>query len=575
MDTTNKTTTILTTTKQDDDCSVQLPKYIQSVIIEKLIQGYDAKDRQHYNGFQCIPLQQATHLMFNKTPKKKHNFITLNQLSTSIGLVSKWWLKVTRQTALSLKINGPLQESYFSNVIVESLKWKVNGAEEAKINFDFKRLPLLLPHLKSLDIVAMDAANEDRIRDIIRVINSFPRIQVNLNFELADYFDLGYNTKWPTNVHFQGLDPKVVLSHSNNVDYFDCRGTSEYCHQMLDDLIPTYVNIAYDDGQNDGGVVHFWHSDMFEHLQQTQHINIEYDFVTMVALKDLLTESSKTQTLKVGLITCPLEYEMSKDDDDNREPFDCEKCEDHGTRDLDNYDTFEDLETLCSALTNNSTLKRLWLENPHGKDKYEREEEEEAEDDENDEDDDDKDEKKSISIKSISSLFASIWKTNSSVEFLALSNHPKIISPSFFSTLCPNKIITTLMLIDGTLNKEYIPSFCQLLKTNKTIKALNISGNLLKPCKELNQAFKQNKSIQVLNIAGNRFSSDLFNALLESDTIQYLIIDKTMAEFYSIHRYFKQSKSLIKCFVLEDPYQDELFNHDDPLFIYFKPSLLG
>ncbi|EGG24341.1 hypothetical protein DFA_06491 [Cavenderia fasciculata] len=141
-------------------------------------------------------------------------------------------------------------------------------------------------------------------------------------------------------------------------------------------------------------------------------------------------------------------------------------------------------------------------------------------------------------IEKNASTFAPIWIGNS------------ILSPQFFSALSLNHTITTLMLTNTTLFQEFIPPLCQLLLTNQTIKALDISGNLLAPSTELNQAFKQNKSIQVLNISGNKFNQDVLDSLLESDSIQYLVIDKTFAaQHQHQHQYFSQSKSLIKCFI--------------------------
>ncbi|EGG18632.1 hypothetical protein DFA_04127 [Cavenderia fasciculata] len=141
-----------------------------------------------------------------------------------------------------------------------------------------------------------------------------------------------------------------------------------------------------------------------------------------------------------------------------------------------------------------------------------------------------------------------------------------MISPQFFSTLSLNQTITTLMLTNGTLVKQFIPSFCQLILTNQSIVALDISDNYLEPSQDLDQAFKQNKSIKILNISENQFNQDIFDALLSSDTVQYLLVDINRLAFHQ-HRYFSESKSLIQTFLIGATTNMKPF--------HFNPSILS
>ncbi|EGG18021.1 hypothetical protein DFA_06687 [Cavenderia fasciculata] len=589
-----------------------LSKYIQAMIIDLLVHGqYDIKHVELYHGFQWVTHQQVSHLMFNKRPKESTSRSSAGSSSSSsfntlgnIALVSKWWMQVTKQIASSsVHIVGPMKESSFSandsssggsveylywNVVVE--KWGNRPPLNFK-EFDYSRLPLLLPHLKTIDIVGKNI-NMQASQAIIQVINAFPHIQVNLKLIISGENDF----EWPDNVSFKGLKPNTIVSHTS-YEYYD--DTKDF-HQMLDDLQPNHVNLGFDEGGHDGGVIHFDHPPLFQHLTTAQHINIAYDFVELSHLKEYVgggggcgdgDDSFNIQSLKVGIITCPIEKEQPVHDvaskynvgGRGRESSWADRyhgCGFCGCGDLDIRDTLEDWNELCSNLGTNSTMKKLWLEGPHGehpmfnKSNKERKESEKKwradqrkSGSKSGELEEEEEEEVIVSLERLSSRFVPIWETNKSIKLLGLSKLPKIISPQFFNTLCHNQHITTLILTDGTLVKEYIPSFSQLLITNHTIKALDISQNYLEHSAELDKAFKQNQLIKVLNIAENEFTSDIFDSFLESDTIEYLIIDETLAKNHHQHRYFNQSKSLIKRFCVG------AFD-DKPLRFYFKPSLL-
>ncbi|EGG24256.1 hypothetical protein DFA_06406 [Cavenderia fasciculata] len=544
---------------------VSLSKYIQSMIIDKVVHGHDFKDRQYYDGFRSITPQEILYLMIHTRPLEKQNkFIIFKQLG-SIALVSKWWMKVVQQivtsTPSSIKIVGLFKESYFTDTSSSSsityLKWKIINDYRTSPNykeFDYSRLPLLLPNLKSIDIVGIDL-NKKVTQAIVQVINLFPHIQVNLDITVHN----GGGLKWPDNIYFQGLVPKVVITHSNNLYYYEDIYNIEYSIKMLDDLKPNYVNIGFDDGGHDGGSIHYNYPTLFNHLTTSSHINIEYDFVELNILKYIInSDNYNIQSLKVGIITCPLENEPFQAPSRGRAQHYTYQngCRDCYRQELGKRETLRDWDELCTNLSNNSILKKLWLENPHGN---EREEEEEEESEEINT-------KKSMTWERIISSFASIWDANETIELLSLSNHPNIISPVFFSFICHNQTITTLILIDGTLIEEYIPSFSLLLVTNQTITALDINNNQLQPSTELNTTLKQNKSIKVLNIADNYFTFDLFDSLLESDSIEYLIIDQELSKDYHQHRYFNQSKSMIECFCIEAG--------NKPFDFYFNRHLL-
>ncbi|EGG24269.1 hypothetical protein DFA_06419 [Cavenderia fasciculata] len=531
----NKTTTTTTTT---------LSKYIQSIIIDYVI--HDFKSR-HYNSncddkemFKHITSLQLSYLMINNRPKKQNNkFSTFKQLG-SIALVSKWWMEVSRQiVSSSIKIVGPFKESYFSlsssssssDTTVSYLKWKIKSkyyderdAPNYTTDFDYTRLPLLLPKLRSIDIVAKkNSVDTKSIREIKQVIDAFPYIQVNLDIEMDEN---GWRLEWPAD---------VINNLSLSLD-----GPTK----LLDYMKPNNFKLLCKDRN-----VHFDYPSLFQHLSLVRHINIAYDYVELSYLKHIVNcDSFKyIQSLKVGIITCHLENELSNDGHPIQ--YKCRSCGVGGGNGDDNLqrtkDTVEDWNELCFNLSNHSNLKQLWLESCHGihpmalirngREKKLVSGEIILE---------------SASLERVASSFASIWRENNKVELLSLSKLPNIISPLFFSTLCLNQSITTLILNNGTLVQEYIPLLCKLLMTTKTIKSLDISWNYFQPSSELVMAFKQNKSIKVLNIANNRFSTEIFDSLLESTTLQYLIIDGPLSQIYYQHLYFKpHSKSSIKCFV--------------------------
>ncbi|EGG24259.1 hypothetical protein DFA_06409 [Cavenderia fasciculata] len=544
-----------TTTKQqiekidDDEC--KLSKYIQSMIIEKVINDHQYKDQYCNYTFKLISPNDAVHLMINKTPLEKQNnqYITFKQHQSSIGsiaLVSKWWLKVVQQTkkeSTSIKIDGILKESYFSENVT-NLRWKVGRNQSGGYKkFNFKRLPLLLPNLQSIDIVAKNL-DIKAIRAMVQVINAFPHIQVHLDIT----FDDGDDPEWPNNESFKGpLKPIAVVTLSHG-SYYQDQSTVDYFHQMIDDLNPISVNLgfrAYIDGP-----IHYDHSELFPLLNEsTRQLNIENDFVELPNLIDLVNNKS-IHSLKVGIITCPLEQELQDerdeedDGEDDEERYEnrnsCSSC-----MSLEITDTLEDWDQFCNDLTNNTTLKNLWLEGPHSDLPMIGE---------------------PASVERLASPFVSIWQTNKNITVLGLSTLPKIISLLFFSNLTFNQTITTLMLTDGTLAQQYVPTFSLFLMVNQTITSIDISKNQLQPSFELDTALKQNKTIKILNIGGNKFTSFIFDALLEGDSIKYLLIDQPLSNYYHQHRYFIQSKSLLKCFTVGPiNYKLRNFYFDSPI----------
>ncbi|EGG24260.1 metallophosphoesterase domain-containing protein [Cavenderia fasciculata] len=156
-------------------------------------------------------------------------------------------------------------------------------------------------------------------------------------------------------------------------------------------------------------------------------------------------------------------------------------------------------------------LKELWLKGLHDHEPFIDEDEDDDEEEENnhneeeevnevEEGNDNEEEEFNGIVQKIereASLFAQIWQENQTIAILGLSKLPKIISPQFFSSLSLNHSITTLILTDGTLKQEHIPSFCQLLVDNQTIKSLDIHWNNLEPSEELDEAIKHNNSIKV------------------------------------------------------------------------------
>ncbi|EGG18633.1 hypothetical protein DFA_04128 [Cavenderia fasciculata] len=172
---------------------------------------------------------------------------------------------------------------YIQSIIIDLLVHNNKNTHRSYCNgsiieFDISRLPLLLPHLKSIYIVG-DNLKQQEMQAITQFINLFPKIKVNLDITVDSRVWEGQ--KWPRNVSFTGpLDPNTVVSISSN-GYFD----------------------------------------------------------NIYLIEDL---------------TCYLE------NSDLRYAR-CEAC----YLDLNIEDTLEDWDQLCTNLTNNTTLKRLWLNNPH------------------------------------------------------------------------------------------------------------------------------------------------------------------------------------------------------------------
>ncbi|EGG24343.1 hypothetical protein DFA_06493 [Cavenderia fasciculata] len=541
--TTTKTTTTTTTTTKDnqidDRCYVvQLSKYIQSIIIDMVIRDYDSK---YCNGFKYISSNKESYLMINKQPKKKQNNDATFKQMISYALVSKWWLKVVQQITSSNLVITKLKESKFSGLdttAIEHLKWNlvcepdIYEPKYKRSKIDFAKLPLLLPQLKTIDIIGKDLENK-AILDIVRLINTFPHIQTNLKIT-SNYNSQAIQVEWPRNISFDGpLKPIVDFTIINGYEN-DLSMEHNYMYQMIEFLRPNTINMSLASDQYFGGDGHFDYEDLFEHLNTTatRHINIKNDYIELEHLKLLVSRdaSFNFQSLKTCIITCPLETEIYQNNG-NDDTCHC--------RDIFMGDTLEDWDEFCINLTNNTTLTTLCLEEPF------------HEHPRSTESFDNSQEESIACVERLSSSFTPIWKTNNTMNVLGLSFLPNIISPQFFDTLSQhNQSITTLMLTEGTLLQEYITPLSKLIMTNQTIKELDISWNYLKLIDELEQAFKQNKSIRVLNIAKNLFHLDLLDALLESDSIQYLLIDQTMAQHNHKHRYFKQSKSLIQCFTI-------------------------
>ncbi|EGG22917.1 hypothetical protein DFA_05047 [Cavenderia fasciculata] len=137
-------------------------------------------------------------------------------------------------------------------------------------------------------------------------------------------------------------------------------------------------------------------------------------------------------------------------------------------------------------------------------------------------------------LNAFQSAFESIWSGggNSKIDYLALIYMPNVMSANLWNKLCHvNCRITKLLLNNGTVTNEMVPSLANLIATNTTITVLSIRGNKLRQLNnELAEAFKQNKTITVLDIGYNfcndyQEASSFFNALLCSDTVQYFFLN--------------------------------------------------
>ncbi|EGG14357.1 hypothetical protein DFA_12128 [Cavenderia fasciculata] len=267
------------------------------------------------------------------------------------------------------------------------------------------------------------------------------------------------------------------------------------------------------------------------HITTIKHINIGRDYVELYHLIVCLTKPFKLESLRSFIILCNIKRELGNDN--------CRERCDYG---IDGNDLEDWMNFRLELMDQHPKKEDRWWELK--------------------------------TLNRLSSSFIPIWDKNNKIELVGLTSLPQIISPLFFTTLVNNQTITTLMLTNGTLRQEYIPSFSQLILSNCTIKRVGIKNNHLESIQDLEMAFKQNKSIKVLDVSRNHFGNYFFASLLESDTIQYLVIDETMNKLNN--RYFKQSKSLIQFYIDSDPTHLNLFFPSlfKPKDLYYTPSLL-
>ncbi|EGG14358.1 hypothetical protein DFA_12129 [Cavenderia fasciculata] len=538
--------------KDSSSTCVFLSKYIQSIIIGKLIDRIDNHGRD-----------ERSRLMYSRgEPTGSNKFVGHHEL-INIAMVSKWWLKVTRQSTPNLKIKGPLKESclsFFNPDTVSALKWNVikwyDTGDYSKCDynqFDYTKLPQLLQQLKSINI-ATHNIEESTLETVEKVVNAFPHISPNIHILIRSSES---KLVWPKNINImKSIKPTITITLEGEFEwqYEDDDSFMEDFYQMIDDLDPSHLNLFWNS--------YIDYSLLLQHLTPTiKHLNFPNDsyYGETIKLSQLKHYVAKPYQLE-SLNTCIL-FDMNQDeivinedgnnedDGDDDDVINQDGNIEDGEDDINDNDGFigddafgnrsKHWKDFCFNLCHNKSLKRLKLKDKDPKQEffhYERWARKKGMEIES----------KSLTLDRLASSFIPIWDKNNKIELVGLTSLPQIISPLFFTTLVNNQTITTLMLTHYTLRQEYIPSFSQLLVINTTIKRVCIRNNHLESSKELEMAFKQNKSIIDLDITGNHFGNTFFSALLESDTIQYLVIDREMKDLN--HPYFNQSKSLIQFF---------------------------
>ncbi|EGG21680.1 hypothetical protein DFA_01566 [Cavenderia fasciculata] len=359
-----------------------------------------------------------------------------------------------------------------------------------------------------------------------------PHIKTTMLLELGEQ-DLLWDGSWSVKMH--GFTPNHSTVAIHNRQLADNA-------ELFDHLKPSYVCL-FQGGGYYRDLVHCQYKDMFDRLEpHIKHISLDDDYVELSELYDLITlEDSKLESLEVSIILLPREenggiasscqtietydsYAVGDQDDEKKE-----KEEEEGEEEEEESSNWE---WICDALEENTTLKRLLLKDYY-KHLYFN--------------DYSKKNKDIVTIPSFEWPFRAIWENNTTIEYLGLSYLSHIICSRFFDEMQHNQTITTLVLTEETIHRSYVPSFCKMIANTKTIKTLSIRDNHLEWCDEFEHAFQQNKSIKVLDVSGNRFgyndATQLYNSLLQSDTVQYLVLDHSKPPIDQSD-YVRQSKSL-------------------------------
>ncbi|EGG18346.1 hypothetical protein DFA_03840 [Cavenderia fasciculata] len=468
--------------------------------------------------------------------EKRKESINHSELINGIALVSRWWLHVVRQSRTNLVIKGPLEYSFLHDTLqsdysiysfnnIQVLDWQVlhksnktSNVQSNKYKEEFKvvdQLIQLLPQLKIVHYTCENAPVEasNTIVEMIRLYSPQLEINIDLSINGVGVF------KWPLQQQQTGSSNNNKPNHTVirigqlfGVYQYEGETFTKSFYQMLDMLKPSILNLCCSQNNENGPSFdqHVPIDELIAHLSGSiKHINFGDTFIKLSTLSRLVNCTKGYGLESIRTVVIPHNHNIAN------------------------------WNEICSTLSSNNTrVKRLDLKRVN----------------------------LPMACDMVGEPFASIWATNTTVEFLRLTHFDCIGTTSlFYTNLCHNQTITKLMLTHGTIQQSHLAEFSLVLSSNTNIVHLDINSNYLQSTKELVNAFKTNKSIRVLNIMNNQFTNNasaiISEALLESDTVQYLFLDRDWIN--PNQKYFKQSKSLKEYYQECEP---TLSNHIDECF---------
>ncbi|EGG22948.1 hypothetical protein DFA_05078 [Cavenderia fasciculata] len=524
---------------------IQLSLYIQTYVIRLLIDSNLNEDKDTYKG------GEFWYIVFNGE-KRRQQPMTIKMNVIDIALVSKWWLKVVRERR-SMFISGHLNDailesiqhsnrySIFSSNSIRTLKWSlkdiinVDLSDQPKFNYETRLIPLL-PQLQTINI-RFDGNVNLLVLKALKSIHKHYNIQINTDFDLNGEHKEQSMIKWPNSswegftpdtvsLSIRDFEPETFTHHTYHNDFIDI------VRMLKPESLNLYANLE-DVNQ------HINYSYIFKYLPSIKHINIGQDYVELNHLKDFIATATQLESLKVDIISTTCLVGTPSDSD------------------LDSNSSIKDWVGFCDGIANHKTLKRLHLC------EYSESQKRAIQSDQ---------------FTTFKLAFESIWssgKKPTKIDYLALDELPELMTNNMWKTLynvnCTCHNITKLLLTDGTVTFDMVSSLSRLIATTTTITVLSIRDNNLYLSTDLAEAFKKSKTITVLDVGGNfcwRNAGDdndqratLFNALMCSDTVQYLFLDRFLTNKIqsSNYNYFSHSKSLKEYSIIENLHDFELF----------------
>ncbi|EGG17781.1 hypothetical protein DFA_08781 [Cavenderia fasciculata] len=554
-----------------------LPLYIQATIINKLViysythictlrTPYDFLDwkysRAPFYGGQCwsassdhvASYSDICKLLYTgELPVRQHN---RHSDMIDLALVSKWWFQVIRKIKAEINVVGRFDKDRLIRLVnvysihqacnIKRINWNTcleivdndddaddgdyyNGNNDRTDQLDYKQVLDQLPQLDTINIITSGT----RLESISKIMNEVIAA-AGRQLETTMLLEIGSLEK-AIKINMHGFVP----NHSTVVSLIIAmKYHSAEILELLGNLKPSYLNLFRDE---DYASHHLQYSKMFGVLEHTKHISMDDDYLELPELYQLLTQpNSNLESFETSIILIPtrnrqggfiqsyshhlLNHEDEVEDEDEEDEDEDVEDEDVGMTEWD---------YVCEAIECNTTLKLLFLKDYNNQSHH------------------------GTPLDPIQTIpafempFELIWETNKTIEYLGMSYFSHVISPQFFASLSYNRTITTLVLTQKTIHPLYVPEFSTMIAISTTIKTLSIADKYLEWCDQLQYAFQQNKSIKVLDVSGNSFdkigTSHLFDALLHSDTVHYLVVDGSWERpyfKYNQHRYFQQSKSL-------------------------------